>query len=309
MEYVGELAALSTAALWAFCSVFFAESGKLIGSFNVNKIRLVVAVLIYALVLLLAEGRLVSPELNGSQIFWLGVSGVVGLVFGDSCGFKALVMIGPRLTTIMYATSPIMATVIAWVFLGERLQVLDILGISLTMAGVTWVVMERRYKQSGPTPLGRNHPDAGSLLKGVILGLGAALGQAIGLVLAKYAMTELGSQVQALEASFVRMTVAMIFIWLLGAARGQLRETGRAFMNFRAVGFSAAGAVAGPFLGVWMSLVAVLHIHTGIASTLNSTVPIFIIPVVILYYKERVSLRAMLGAIIAIGGVSLIFLT
>lgn len=78
MEYVGELAALSTAALWAFCSVFFAEGGKLIGSFNVNKIRLVVAVLIYALALLLVDGRLMALQLNGSQVFWLGAIIAVG---------------------------------------------------------------------------------------------------------------------------------------------------------------------------------------------------------------------------------------
>jgi drug/metabolite transporter (DMT)-like permease len=309
MEYIGELAALSTAALWALCSIFFAEAGRSIGSFNVNKIRLVVAVLIYSLVLLIVEGRLVAPGLTQDQILWLSVSGIVGLVFGDSCGFKALVMIGPRLTTVMYATSPIMATIIAWVFLGERLHLWEIFGISLTIAGVTWIVLERRYKNAGPVQVGSEHPDSGSLFKGVMLGLGAALGQAVGLVLAKFAMTDLGARVEALEASFIRMLAAMIFIWLLGAVRGQGREVWQAMKNTRGVGFSAAGAVAGPFLGVWLSLVAILHIETGIASTLNATVPVFIIPVVIWYYREKVSRRAMIGAVVAVAGVSLIFLT
>ena len=63
----------------------------------------------------------------------------------------------------------------------------------------------------------------------------------------------------------------------------------------------------GPFLGVWLSLVAVSMIPTGIAATLNATTPILIIPVVIAYYREKVSYRALVGAVLAVGGMALLF--
>lgn len=136
MEYIGEAAGLATAFFWALTSIFFAEAGKLIGSFRVNVIRLLIAVGIYTGLLLLTTGRLLPVDINQSQVFWLTLSGLIGLILGDGCGFKALVMIGPRLTSLLYATAPIMATIIAWLFLGEKLGGWSLFGIGLTVAGL-----------------------------------------------------------------------------------------------------------------------------------------------------------------------------
>ena len=119
MDYIGEIAGLSVAFLWAVTSIFFAEAGKSIGSFRVNVIRLLIAVGLYTIVLLVVSGQLFPDDLNSRQVFWLALSGLVGLVIGDGCGFKALVMIGPSLTTVMYSSAPIIATVVAWLFLDE----------------------------------------------------------------------------------------------------------------------------------------------------------------------------------------------
>ncbi len=309
MLYIGETAALATAVLWALTSIFFAEAGKRIGSFRVNSIRLLMAVGMYCIVLGLTRGHLLPPDLNREQFMWLALSGLVGLVFGDGCGFKALVMIGPRLTTLMYAGAPVLATVIAWIFLGEHLGVWAVVGIAVTISGISWVVLERRHKRNGPNDLGRSHPDAGSLRWGVLLGMGAALGQAAGLVMAKQGMLHAGGVVEPLEASLVRMMVALVAIWLLAALRGELAYTLAALKDGRALAFCGAGAVVGPFLGVWMSLVALKYIATGIAATLNSMTPVAIIPLVIRYYKEKVTLRAALGAVVAVGGVAILFLS
>ncbi len=69
------------------------------------------------------------------------------------------------------------------------------------------------------------------------------------------------------------------------------------------------GSICGPFLGVWMSLVAVKYTATGIAAAIMATVPILVIPLVIIFYHEKVTLKAVLGAIVAVGGVTLLFLT
>jgi len=310
MEYLGETAGLAVAFLWALTSVFFAEAGRLIGSFRVNVIRLLIAVGIYTALLLLTEGRLFPEDLNSRQLFWLALSGLVGLVIGDGCGFKALVMIGPRLTTLMYSAAPILAVIIAWLFLDERLGSWSLLGIALTVFGISWVVLERRGKGIA-MPSGANniHPDAGTLAKGVLLGLGAAAGQALGLVMAKYAMVGAGGNVEPLPASFIRMATAMVAIWILAGLRGRLPSVVSALRQKRPVTFCAAGAVVGPFLGVWMSLVAVKYIATGVAATLNAMVPVAIIPLVVFYYKEKVSLRAFVGAVVAVLGVAVLFLS
>jgi drug/metabolite transporter (DMT)-like permease len=308
MSYTGELAALTTAICWSFTAIFFAEAGRRIGSFRVNSIRLLFAVVIYSLVLLATHGQLLPDDLNRTQVFYLALSGMAGLVIGDGCGFKALVMIGPRLATLLYITAPIMATIIAWVFLGERLQLLQLAGILVTLGGIAWVVAERRYQGNNHFNLRADHPDAGTLSLGVLLGLVSALGQASGLILSKHAMLNCGGTLDALPASFLRMLSACIMIWLFAMIRGKLIDTASAFKTRSAMLFTLGGAVFGPFLGVWTSLIAVARIPAGIAATLNGTTPIWIIPSVVIYYKEKVSLRALLGAIIAVGGVAVLFL-
>ncbi|HEX2897330.1 MAG TPA: DMT family transporter [candidate division Zixibacteria bacterium] len=309
MPYAGEIAALTTAALWAITSVFFSEAGKRIGSFNVNAIRLVMAVIIYATVMTITTGSPIPSDINSKQLFWLGLSGFVGLVFGDSCGFKALVMIGPRLMTLLYSTAPIFASIIAWIFLGESLRLIDVLGISITISGVLWVITERKANHRAQNSNDKNHPDSGSFRKGIWLGLGAGLGQGLGLVLAKQGMMYSGNSIAAMPASFIRMLVATVCIWLIAAMTGKIGGVVSKVRDLNGMKLTLGGAFFGPFLGVWMSLVALEYIRTGVAATLNATTPIMIIPVVMFYYKEKVSWRAFIGAIIAVGGVTILFLT
>ena len=76
----------------------------------------------------------------------------------------------------------------------------------------------------------------------------------------------------------------------------------------RALSATVAGTVFGPFLGVWMSLFAVAHANTAVASTILATSPIFVIPMVRVAHGERASWRAWAGAIVAVGGVALLSL-
>ena len=135
------------------------------------------------------------------------------------------------------------------------------------------------------------------------------MGQAVGLVLAKQGMLEGEIQMSALEASFLRLAAALVGIWLITAMKGELKSTIAAFRNIPAMGFCAAGSVVGPFLGVWMSMVAVKLIPAGIAATLTSLIPVAIIPVVVFINKEKVSKRAILGALVSVSGVAILMLS
>jgi len=74
------------------------------------------------------------------------------------------------------------------------------------------------------------------------------------------------------------------------------------------MGFITLGAFFGPFLGVSLSLLSVQYIHVGVAQTFMSVIPVLIIPFVIIIHKEKVSLRAVAGAILAVVGVAILFL-
>ena len=67
-------------------------------------------------------------------------------------------------------------------------------------------------------------------------------------------------------------------------------------------------SIAGPFIGVWLSIVAVKYTEAGIASTLLSTVPILLIPMEFIIHKRVPTWRGVFGAVLAVVGVALIFL-
>jgi drug/metabolite transporter (DMT)-like permease len=247
---------------------------------------------------ILLSGREIIPAgSQPGQLLWLAGSGLVGLVVGDTCLYKAFTILGPRKASLLASSSPVFAAVLAWLALGQSLEPLALAGIGVTLVGVSWVINER-------AAVGGAADDGGPAWLGVLLGIGAALGQAVGLVMAKQGM---GDNIPALNASLIRMLVAGVGIWLIVVTTGRLRAASNTMRNRRAIGTMAGASVMGPFLGIWLSLVAINYAKVGIASTLMSLTPVVMILLVRIVYREHPSRRAIIGTFIALAGVALIF--
>lgn len=295
---MGELAGLATSLFWALSSVFFTRGGQRVGSVNVNRIRLVLAVILIMLAHLVTQGTLLPLNASPERWLWLGLSGLVGLAIGDTFLFQAYVLVGNRLGTLLLGLSPVIGALIAWIFLGERLSAAQVGGILVSIGGVALVVLTSRSSNGAPH-------DRRRFILGILCGLGGAIGQAAGLVLAKKG---LAGDFPAVSGVAIRMLAAMVVIWAVALVLGQMRSTLAAARNPAALGVIGAGAVVGPFIGVWLSLVAVQLTYVGIASTLTSLAPIFVLPISALVFKESVNRWAVLGTLVAIAGVAIIFL-
>lgn len=304
---LGELVALGAAASWSVTVMFFTEAGKLIGSKSLNRLRMVVALLLYAILFLALTGWPFPTGISTAQWFWLALSAVIGLVIGDGAGLRSLVILGPRVALLVQTVTPIFAVLLSWLFLGERLQLIDLVGIAVTLIGIGWVVSSRT-ERSNNRAVTTSHADAGSRRLGILLSLVASCCQATGLIISKFAMNDLGSSIDPLAASMVRLTVGAAVIWLIAIATRDLLPTLQATGNRLGMFYTVGGAFFGPFLGIWSSLYAVKLIPAGIAATLNSTAPILVLPLVWIFHRERPSIRSVLGAVIAVFGVALIFL-
>jgi drug/metabolite transporter (DMT)-like permease len=70
-----------------------------------------------------------------------------------------------------------------------------------------------------------------------------------------------------------------------------------------------ATAFTGPVLGATLSLFALQHTQVGVASTLIALPPVFLLPVSWLVFREKFEWGAVLGTLVAIGGVALLFLS
>jgi drug/metabolite transporter (DMT)-like permease len=304
-QMLGESAAIITSLMWTTCSLLFAYAGKRIGALSVNAIRIVIAVGMLGGAHILLLGTII-PEANNSQWFYMGLSGIIGLALGDFGYFGTLVIMGPRRGTLLMSLAAVFALLSGYVILNEVLSFWSIAGIALTLSGVTWVILERE-EITNELPLTKKEK-----ILGVLLGLGGAAGQGIGLVISKYGMTEaaddISSPLNPLSATLIRMIAGAIFVWLAIIILKKFSMVISSFKDKKAMYATTGGAFFGPFIGVWLSMIAVTYAIAGVAQTLMSLMPIMVIPVVWLIYKQKTTWRGFIGAIIAISGVGILFL-
>lgn len=299
MIFLGELAALGTSVCFTATSTFFTLAGRAVSALVVNRTRLILAILFLSLGHLML-GIPLPLQAEPFRFFWLGLSGIIGLALGDAFLFQAFVWIGPRLSMLMMSLAPVLAALMGWTFLGEILSAPQIAGILLTISGIIWVVLDRQGRQYSTAANPQRY------FLGLFFGFLAALGQAAGLVTAKFGLI---GNFPALSGTLIRMVAAAIVLWLLTILQRQVRSTlQRVRQNRRALGYIAAGAFFGPTVGVTLSLVAVQRIPVGIASTLTSLPPVFLIPVAYFLLGERFGWASVIGTLIAISGVAILFL-
>jgi len=157
-------------------------------------------------------------------------------------------------------------------------------------------------------------PEKGALklshpLSGLLFAFGGALGQAGGLILSKIGMRgEAGTNYSATSSAQIRAMVGVAGFMALYTVMRSWPKVRSAAKDAKGMGFMALGSVAGPFIGVSLSLLAVANTDAGVASSLMSITPILIIPVALLAFKEKVKPAEMIGAALAVGGVVCMFL-
>ncbi len=295
MPLLGELSALLTACCWSGSSLAFAAATQRAGVFQVNTTRLILAL---TYLFLLTGAAQLSLKLSMTQIAYLSLSGIIGLALGDSFLFRAYQEIGARVTMLIMSLAPAIAAVLAYALLGETLSALGVLGIVITMVGIGIVVLERS----------RTSPSAMSYsVLGIVLALLAATGQGAGLVFAKMAFRE--GEVNGFVATAVRIAASLVLLLPVAAVTRRYESPATMFAKDRkAFYLTATGSVLGPFLGITFSLVAIEHTKIGIAATIMATVPILMMPLVRFLYKERLTWRAIVGALVTVVGVGVLFL-
>lgn len=297
MKFLGEIAALATAFFFAMTALIFTSTGRSIGSQLTNRMRLTFA-LIYLVILNLILFREPLPfSAEPSRWLWLSLSGIIGLSLGDAFLFQSMIAVGPRLSSLLLSLAPIFGTVIAWIIFDEKLSISQMTGITLAVAGIGWVVAS--HKEAPDTPHGHTR-------SGVIFGVLAALGQAVGLALSKEGMS---GDFSPFQANAIRMLAALIFIWVWAAFDGKACTTFQDLQGKpRVLGLLVLGAFIGPVLGVTGSLLAIQHAEIGVASTLMALTPVILLPISYFVFKEKVGWQAIVGTVFAIAGVAILFL-
>ncbi|MCW0482813.1 DMT family transporter [Gaoshiqia sediminis] len=304
MAYFGEIAALLTAVFWTVTSMAFESAGKKVGSLAVNLIRLVIAFFIYAVYTQVTRGMWFPFDASAESWMWLMLSGLVGFVIGDLLLFQAFVIIGARISMLIMAMTPPFTAFISYFMLGEVLSPMNWLGMAVTLAGISMVILKRENKSlQGEEAIRRRLTSAYSL-PGILLALGGALGQAAGLVLSKKGMGDYN----AFAASQIRVLTGIVGFAVLIFVLKRYGRVWGALKNTSAMKRITLGSFFGPFLGVSFSLLSIQHTKAGISATIMSIVPVLIIPPAILIFKEKVNWKEIAGAAVTVLGVAIFFL-
>jgi drug/metabolite transporter (DMT)-like permease len=298
--YLGEIAALLTAACWTVTAMAFESAGKRVGALSLNLIRLLIGLIFLAIYNAIVNGGFL-PNATAYQWFWLVLSGLVGFVLGDLFLFRSFILIGARIAMLIMALVPPITALIGWITLGEVLTGKEFLGMGITLLGIVLVMSVKVELKKGA--FGKTLK-AGPLVIGSLLALGGAVGQAAGLVLSKKGMQDM----DAFSATQIRIMAGVIGFSLVITAFKRWKHLFGALKDLKAMKIMTLGSFTGPFLGVSFSLLAVQHTDTGIAATLMALTPVMIIPPALLMKKEKIKALEIIGALISVGGVALFFL-
>lgn len=293
-NFKGEFSALLAAFFWSLSSVVYSQVGQKIPAIGLNLIKGIIAIVLLLLTILV-KGSL-FPSVGLLAVGLLLVSGIIGIAIGDSAFFTTLKCLGPRRALLMETLAPPLTAILAFIFLQERLPLSAWLGILLTVFGVAWVVTEQ---------VGEGVINSTNWRRGLLFGLLAEVCQAVGILLSHLALTQ--TEISPLWSTLLRLSggTMTLLLWLLVQSQNGnlLLKPLRSKRTFAVVGLAT---FLGTYLGIWLQQTALKFTAAGVAQALSSTSPLFVLPIAV-SLGDRVSLRGIFGAIIAITGIVFLF--
>ena len=310
MQHLGEIISLMVAVFWTVTAIFADKASHRLGSMTTNVLRLAMASLFLAVLLWFTIGRPYPLFADGKAWLWLGLSALVGYVFGDWCLFNSYLVIGARFGQLFMTLAPPMAAIAGWAMLGETLTWKSILAMVVTLSGIAISILSK----------GEGHKMKLSLpLKGVLLGLGAGAGQGVGLVLSKVGLAHYTEAIPAdaparmaamlpFASTMIRAIVGAAGFFLLMTLQRDLPRLRSGLHDRKGMGYMLILTLFGPVLGVSLSLMAVQYTNAGVASTLMALTPVLILIPYAFIFKQRIRAREILGVAVSMAGVALFFL-
>lgn len=309
MLYLGEAISLGVAVSWTITALFAEVASKRLGSLQLNVVRMFLSLAMLGGTLWWFTGSFLPLYADASTWFWLSLSGFVGYLLGDYCLFNSYILIGSRFGQLFMTLAPPTAAIAAWVILGEILSIQALLGMLVTLTGISISVLNK----------GTSHRLSLKLpIKGVLFGIGAGIGQGIGLVLSKVGMNHYEASIPFQQEAVMDMlpfastfmravtgAVGFLFVMIL---QKKLHTLTCAVTDSKGMGAAVGATITGPFIGVAFSLMAVQYTEAGIASTLMALTPILILWPSHFFFGQQVTFKEILGACISVFGASLFFI-
>ncbi|MEM6391583.1 MAG: DMT family transporter [Planctomycetota bacterium] len=314
--YVGEIAALLTAAVWAAAALIWVHVGRYLRPLLLNMTKnLIAAAILFGVALLLGLGLFNLPP--GAALLF-AASGALGIGIGDTFYLQSLNRLGPAWALLITMLTPPLTVLMGWVFLGETLGGVAIAGVALTVIGVGWVVLrppqadnvDAVVSEADPERPAASVPDQTpqALRVGVGLALLGVLLQSASMIVNRQAFVLGGADADALVSTVYRLAAGgLVLAVLLPMVKpvASLPPVWR--VPTRVWYWLGATTLISTAGGMLLMQVAVERAsNAGVVQTLLSASPLFVIPMVALA-GQRVGGSTVLGGLVAIAGVAMLF--
>ncbi len=297
MESLWVFAALGTATCFAVTSLLAYNAARALGVVVFSFVRMAIVAIGFAAYTLISG---FDTTMQVSDIRLLVISGVLGMFFADTFRYSSLIRIGPQLQALLNTTTAPFALLLGFLILGQVVSGLSLVGVSVVFAGILLVIVSR-----DPSALGRFSGDKDGIVPGVLFSIASALMQAGSLLIAAPVMLQ---GIDPISAMVVRSAAGAGSLLLPALISKKSRDKIRT-MNLTVARQILLVAVIGPGLGMTLQLYALATGPVGIVSTLSSTTPLIILPLLWVIGKSRPGLFSWLGALTGILGVWLIVST
>ena len=287
---MGESLALAAAFGWVGSSVFLERASKETGTLAVNLIRLIIALLFLGVITYVKRGLVLPLDVTKESLKFLSISGLFGLFLGDFFLYKSYIKIGPRITLLVMTFSPVAVSILSFFILGEKIEGFKVLGMLLTIIGIAIVILKKK-----------NDKEFSKV--GFIYALLAMLGESLGII-----FTRLGSiEYDSFATIQVRTIPAILAFIVYISLKKEWSNIKEGIVNKKGMIYIVLGTIVAT-LGVTALVEAMKYANVGIVSTLAATSPILIIPISIIFFKEKVSILEGIGALISFVGITIFYI-
>ena len=297
--YIGEIAAIGAAIVWACATWIYGQFGHRFSAMQLNIIKGLVASIMMLLVMPLIP--MPEFELSANHFWILAISGIIGIAIGDSAYFSALKRIGANKTLLLESLAPPLSGVLALMFLGAALTLQSWLGVVITTLAVTFVVFQ-------PSNSVTDDSTNQAQWSGIGYGLVASVCQASGVVISHYALV--AGDIPPLLGALIRLTIGVFAVMMIipFVERKPYSSIKRDLWEMTKLDklWLLSAIFVGTFLALWLQQIALKNANPAIAQTLIATSPVFIL-VIYALKGEKVSKQSLIGTLAAVGGISLFF--
>ena len=293
---IGYLLAIGAAAIWSTVALSATRIVRYFGSYNYNLLRLL-GIIVFFFPYVYFNWKPIY--FNESIFAAIVLSSIIGIIIGDTFLFVCLKRLGPRRQALLFSMQIPFTIILAEIFLQTLPSLIELIGCCLIFLGIIIAIQFNRTITDDDL-----ENIQGNKYIGLFAGVGLALCQSIGIILMKPALVS----TDPIVVSYLRVIVAAIIMFgsLFFIKNNRLWERMR---DIKKTLLSVFLGFMGMGVGMTLLIYALKYGNPGVISTLSSTMPIMIIPILWIVTKNYAGHLAVIGATLTCFGAGIIFLS